>query len=102
MAARRDYATAWRDATATLMQVPVAGLLAADYFAQQWVERTSMFLVQVKTRFDLARPEPIEGENLTADVLSEDLMEAARSLTRSLVSLPGEVAIYFNRKVEDS
>jgi hypothetical protein len=101
MVARRDYAAAWRDATATLMQVPVAGILAADYFAQQWVERTAHFLMQVKSGFDLARPAPIGEENLMAGALSEDLMDAARTLTRSLVSLPAEAANHFNRTVED-
>ena len=102
MAARRDFDAAWRDATATLLQVPVAGMLAADYFVQQWVERTSTFLMQVKTRFELARPGPIEGENVMAGPLSEDLMDAATKLTRGLISLPGEAANVFNRRVEDS
>jgi hypothetical protein len=101
MAGRRDYADTWRDTAATLAQVPVAGLLAADYFAQQWVERTAVFLMHVKTRFELARPADESEENLMAGALGDDLMDAVRTLTRSLVSLPGEAATYFNRKVED-
>jgi hypothetical protein len=105
MSARRDYAAAWRDSWATLAQIPVAGLLAADYFYQQWVERSSIYLMHVKTRLELARPaaaaDATPDKSVMADVLSEDLVDATRALVRDLVSLPGESAMYFNRHLAD-
>lgn len=105
MPARRDYVEAWRDAWVTLAQVPVAGLLAADYFYQQWVQRSSTYLSHVSARFALARPaESVaggSGDNVAADVLSEDLVDTTRALVRDLVSLPGEAATYFNRRLQE-
>jgi hypothetical protein len=102
--ARRDYADVWRDAWVTLAQVPVATLVAADYFSQQWVERLTTYLSQVSARLALARPaaDVVGGsfENVVADVLSEDLAEATRALVRDLVSLPGQTAQYFDRHLE--
>lgn len=104
MPARRDYADAWRDACVTLAQVPVAGLLAADYFSQQWVERVATYLSHVSTRVALARPAGVgasgKADNTLADVLSEDLAEATRTLVRGLVTLPAEAGHYFNRSAE--
>jgi len=101
MPSRRDYADAWRDSWATLLQVPVAGLLAADYLYQQWIERSSTYLMHVSTRLALARPaaaaDASPEKSVMADVLSEDLIDATRALVRDLVSLPGESAMYFNR-----
>jgi hypothetical protein len=100
MPSRRDYADAWRDSWATLLQIPVAGLLAADYLYQQWVERSSTYLMHVSTRLLLARPAAADAspdKSVMADVLSEDLIDATRGLVRDLVSLPGESAMYFNR-----
>ena len=105
MVARRDYADEWRDALATLAQVPVAGLLATNFFVEQWVQRTSRFAAHVGTRFALqrraGRGATAGREDLTADVITEDLMAAARSFTRGLVSLPGEAATFFDRRVEE-
>jgi hypothetical protein len=102
--ARRDYADAWRDAWVTLAQVPVAGLVAADYFYQQWVERSATYLSQMSARLAFARPAAdIAGgsfDNVVADVLSEDLVRATRALVRDLVSLPGQTAQYFDRRLE--
>jgi hypothetical protein len=104
MPARRDYADAWRDAWVTLAQVPVAGLVAVDYFYQQWVERSATYLSQMSARLALARPAAdIAGgqfDNVTADVLSEDLADATRALVRDLLSLPGQTAQYFDRHLE--
>lgn len=108
MPARRDYADAWRDSWVTLAQLPVAGLLATDYFCQQWVERSSTYLTHVSARLALARPAVAvagegeeSGDNVMADVLSEDLVEETRALVRDLVSLPGQTATFFNRHLED-
>src|SRR5712691_4160844 len=105
MPARRDYADAWRDAWATLAQIPVAGLLATDYFYQQWVERSSSYLSQVSTRIALARPATAltagADDNVMADVLTEDLIAVTRDVVRDLVTLPGEAAEYFNRHLAD-
>ena len=101
MPSRRDYADAWRDSWATLLQIPVAGLLAADYMYQQCVERSSTYLMHVSTRLALARPaaaaDASPDKSVMVDVLSEDLLDATRALVRDLVSLPGESAMYFNR-----
>ncbi len=104
MPARRDYARAWRDTWVTLAQVPIAGVLAVDYFYQQWVERSATYLSQVSARLALARP-VVSGadavpDNVMADVLSEDLVEATRMLVRGLVTLPGETGEFFTRRVE--
>jgi hypothetical protein len=108
MPARRDYADAWRDTWATLAQVPIAGLLATDYFCQQWVERSSTYLSHVSARLALARPAAAvagpggeSADNVMADVFSEDLAEATRGLVRDLVSLPGQTASFFNAHLED-
>src|SRR5688572_29615106 len=105
MAARRDYADEWRDALATLAQVPVAGLLATNFFVEQWVRRTSTFAIQVGTRFALQRPAgrgpTAAREDLTAHALTEDFMVAARTLTRELVRLPADTATFFDRRVEE-
>jgi hypothetical protein len=102
--ARRDYADAWRDSWVTLAQVPVAGLLAADYFYQQWVERSTTYRSHVSARLALARPAAtVAGgppDNVMADVLIEDLVEATRALVRDFLSLPAQTAEYFKRHVE--
>jgi hypothetical protein len=102
--ARRDYADAWRDTWVTLAQVPVASLIAADYFCQQLVERSSAYLSRVSGRLVFARPaSDIEGaafDDVGADVLSEDLIEATRGLVRDLVTLPGQAAQYFDRHLQ--
>jgi hypothetical protein len=102
--ARRDYADAWRDTWVTLAQVPVASLIAADYFYQQLVERSSAYLSRVSGRLAFARPaSDIEGrsfDDVSADVLSEDLIEATRGLVRDLVALPGQTAQYFDRHIQ--
>lgn len=108
MPARRDYADAWRDTWVTFAQVPIAGLLATDYLCQQWVERSSTYLSHVSARLALARPAAAmagpgreSGDNVMADVFSEDLVEATRALVRDLVSLPGQTASFFNTHLED-
>jgi hypothetical protein len=100
--ASRDYADAWRDSWATLLQVPVAGLLAVDYIYQQWVERSATFLSQVSTGLALVHSagSSASPDNVMADVVTDDLVEATRALVRELVSLPGETAEYFNRHLE--
>jgi hypothetical protein len=105
MPARRDYADAWRDSWATLAQVPVASLLAADHFYRRWVEVSSTYLSHVSTRLALARPaaaaDATPDKSVMADVLSEDLVEVTRALVRDVVSLPGQTATFFNEHLED-
>ena len=105
MPARRNYADAWRDGWATLAQVPVAGLLAADEFYKRWVEVSSTYLSHVSTRLALARPAATADgaldKSVMADVLSEDLIDATRAVVQDIVSLPGQTATFFNRSLED-
>ena len=101
MPARRDYALVWRDSIVTLAQLPVAGLLASQYFSQQWVERSKTYTTRVVDRLLLARPaEAGPLDNVMTDVLTDDLAEAITSLVRDLVALPGQTAQYFNLRLE--
>jgi hypothetical protein len=101
VSARLDYANVWRDSWVTFAQVPVAGLLATEYLCQTWVERSKTYFTQVNARLALARPATaMVGDNVMADVISEDLAEAARALVRDLVSLPGQTAERFNSRLE--
>jgi hypothetical protein len=103
--ASRNYADAWRDSWATLAQIPVAGLLASNEFCSRWVEVSSTYLSQVSTRLALARPaaaaDATPDKSVMAGVLSEDLVEATQALVRDVVSLPGQTATFFNRRLED-
>jgi hypothetical protein len=101
--ARRDFAEAWRDTWITLAQIPVASLLAADYFYQQSVERSATYLTQVTTRLAFARPAGAAAggpDNVMADVLTEDLGDATRGFVRDMITLPAESASYFTRRLE--
>lgn len=105
MPPRRDYAAAWRDSAALLLQVPVATLQAAGFFYQQWVERSTTYVSHVTTRLALARP--LAADDRTSDgsvmatVLSDDLVDVTRTLVQNLVLLPGETARRFNVTLED-
>ena len=104
MPARRDYAEAWRDTWITLAQIPVAGLLAADYLYQQSVERSTTYLTHVSTRLAFARAAGAavagDPDNVMADVLVDDLAGATRSFVRDMITLPAESASYFTRRLE--
>ncbi len=101
MPARRDYALVWRDSVVTFAQLPVAGLFAANYFSQQWVERSKTYVTRVVDRLALARPAGAgSADNVMADVLSDDLADATTALVRDLIALPGQTAKYFNRHLE--
>ena len=88
----------------TLAQLPVASLLAVHYFSQQWVERSKTYATRVVDRLALARAAgAMTGgppDNVMADVLTEDLIDAISALVTGLTTLPGESAEYFNRRLE--
>jgi len=91
----------WRDSVVTFAQLPVAGLFAANYFSQQWVERSKTYVTRVVDRLALARPAGAgSADNVMADVLSDDLADATTALVRDLIALPGQTAKYFNRHLE--
>jgi hypothetical protein len=105
MPAMRDYAAAWRDSAALLVQVPVASLQAAGYLYQEWVDRSTTYLSHVTMRLALARPLAVRGrtsdKGVMATVLTQDLADETRTFVLKLIELPGETAKRFNVTLED-
>lgn len=108
MAKRKTYADNLRDAYLALALVPVAGLHTASFWFKESLERTSRLATEIVTTTTLARPATPAGssesrrtaDDPTADVLAQDLVDAATNYVRSMVRLPGDSAIYFTGELE--
>lgn len=108
MAKRKRYADNLRDAFLALALIPVAGLHTASFWFKESLERTSSLATEIVTSTALARfaisadsseTRPTEDDP-TADVLAQDLVDAARTYVRSMVKLPADSAIYFTGNLE--
>ena len=107
MAQRPDYADNLRDALLALALVPVAGLKTASYWLTESLTRASTFSAEVVSTVTLARttlrPGASAADRTTdpaADVLADDLLDAARAYVRSMVRLPADSGIYFTAELE--
>jgi len=108
LAKRKRYADNLRDAFLALALIPVAGLHTASFWFKESLERTSSLATEIVTSTALARfaisadsseTRPTEDDP-TADVLAQDLVDAARTYVRSMVKLPADSAIYFTGNLE--
>lgn len=108
MAKRKTYADNLRDAYLALALVPVAGLNTASFWFKESLDRTSRLATEITTTIGLARsatPADSSGirqteDDPTADILAQDLVNAAQTYVRSMVRLPGDSAIYFTGELE--
>ena len=103
MAERTDYTDNLRAALLALALIPVAGLQTASYWLRESLERASSLATDVITTTALARkalPASRTDADPIADVLAQDLLDAARAYVRSMVRLPADSAIYFTGELE--
>lgn len=106
MGKRPDYADRLRESLLALAIVPIAGLDTASYWLKESFDRTTRFGAEVIGSTALARfTRPSDaaaagGTDPVADVLAEDLLDAARTYVRSMVRLPADSGIYFTGELE--
>jgi hypothetical protein len=104
MARRRDAADDLRDALLSLALIPIAGLHTASYWFKETLERSSKLGTDLIASTALGRTGGAGGAGpvsaAVADVLSRDLLEAARNYVRAMVSLPTDAAIHFTGELE--
>jgi hypothetical protein len=106
MGKQPDYADRLRESLLALALVPIAGLDTASYWLRESLDRTTRFSAEVIGSTALARftrssvAQASGGSDPVADVLAQDLLDAARTYVRSMVRLPADSGIYFTGELE--
>jgi hypothetical protein len=106
MGKQPDYADRLRESLLALALVPIAGLDTASYWLKESLDRTTRFGAEVIGSTALARftrstdARAAGGTDPVADVLAQDLLDAARTYVRSMVRLPADSGIYFTGELE--
>lgn len=105
MAKQPDYADRLRETLLALAIVPIAGLDTATYWLKESLDRTSRFGADVivstaLARFTRPRDAEATGPDPVADVLAQDLLDAARTYVRAMVRLPADSGVYFTGELE--